>query len=158
MGGVSDALQDLLRSLRASRLLRILLLAFLVLLLQIPVLMIHGQITGRRSTRDDAVRDVTQGWGREQTIVGPVLVVPYVRRWTEETKSGQNRVRMSEHEATFLPENLDLSGTLETEVRNRGIFSVPVYRASLDIKGRFRRPAPVIELGRAQLSRQLAPH
>jgi inner membrane protein len=130
----------MLQSIRASRLLRILLLGFLVLLLQIPVLMIHGQISNRSQTRDEAVSSVTRGWGEEQTIVGPVLVVPYVRRWTEEGKSGESRTRTSSHEATFLPETLDVSGRLETEVRNRGIFRVPVYRASLDLKGRFRRP------------------
>lgn len=137
---MADAVSSVLGTLRASRLLRILLLGFLVLLLQIPVLMIYGQISSRRQTRDEAVGDVTGSWGREQSIVGPVLVVPYVRRWTEESKSGESRVRTSSHEATFLPETLDVGGQIDTEVRNRGIFKVPVYRAALDLKGRFRRP------------------
>ena len=137
---MSDAISSVVHSIRASRLLRILLLGFLVLLLQIPVVMIHGQISGRRDTRDEAVQEVTQSWGKEQSIVGPVLVVPYVRKWTEEGKSGESRVRTSEHEATFLPDTLDISGKLDTEVRNRGIFKVPVYKLALDVKGRFKRP------------------
>ncbi len=42
--------------------------------------------------------------------------------------------------ATFLPETLDIAGTIDSEVRYRGIFLIPVYTMSLTVNGRFSQP------------------
>ena len=65
---------SLLQTVRTSPLVQVLLIGFLALLLQIPIAMINGLIGERRDTRDEVMRDVTGKWGREQTIVGPMLV------------------------------------------------------------------------------------
>lgn len=127
-------------SLKRSQLLRVLLIGFLVLLLQIPIAMIYGLIGARRSTRDEAVEEVTRTWGGKQAILGPALAVPYVKRWVEEAK-GQSLERAAEEHAVFLPESLRIEGRLETEIRYRGIFKVPVYKMTATLQGRFAPPA-----------------
>jgi inner membrane protein len=129
-----------LDSLRRSQLLRVLLIGFLVLLLQIPIAMIYGLIDARRSTRDEAVAEVTRTWGESQTILGPALAVPYVKRWVEESQ-GRSVARAAEQHAIFLPETLRIEGRLETEVRYRGIFEVPVYKMTATLQGRFAPPS-----------------
>lgn len=133
---MTDLLSSSLDSLRRSQLLRVLLIGFLVLLLQIPIAMISGLIGARRATRDEAVAEVTRTWGREQTVIGPAIAVPYLKRWVEQ-KDGQTIPRSAEHALILLPEALAIDGTVETEVRYRGIFNVPVYRMTAMMKGRF---------------------
>ncbi|MGH7964790.1 MAG: cell envelope integrity protein CreD [Candidatus Binatia bacterium] len=120
-------------------LLRVLLLGFLLLLLQIPIDMVQGLTSEREARRDQAVEEVTAKWGKEQSLIGPVIVVPYVRR-IEESRNGEKKVHTTPYHAYFLPEELVVDGQIHSEVRQRGIFEVPVYRASLVMKGRFSRP------------------
>jgi inner membrane protein len=115
-------------SIAKSPFMRILALGFLVLLLQIPIWMIQGAIGERHATRNEAVNEVTGKWGRSQTIIGPLITVPYIESNSE--------VRY----ATFLPETLDTSGKIDCKVRYRGIFKVPIYRMSSTFTGQFARP------------------
>ena len=66
-----------MESLRKSLFLRTLLIGFLILIMQIPVVMINGVIRERESTKDAAFYDVTKSWGGQQSIVGPWITVPY---------------------------------------------------------------------------------
>jgi inner membrane protein len=43
-------------------------------------------------------------------------------------------------QARFLPRDFQVAATVNAEARRRGIFRVPLYRARLEIKGRFVRP------------------
>jgi inner membrane protein len=137
---MADLLSAPIDAIRRSQLLRVLLIAFLVLLLQIPIAMIDGLIGARRATRAEAVAEVTGAWGEAQTIMGPALAVPYVKRWVEE-RQGQSVARSAEHHAIFLPETLRIEGRLDAEVRYRGIFEVPVYRMTATLQGRFAAPS-----------------
>ena len=128
------------QSMRRSHLPKILLIGFLVLLLQIPIAKIRGVIVERQQTRNEAVSEVTAKWGREQSIIGPNIVVPYVKRWSVPDEHGKLQPRSEVVYASFLPETLKVTGAIETQVRHRGIFQIPVYRMSLSLTGRFSRP------------------
>jgi inner membrane protein len=127
-------------AIRNSPLVRLLLIGFLLLLLQIPILMINGQIGEREDRRRTAVNEVTEKWGKEQTVIGPMLTVPYVWRWIEPGDGGKQTIRTEIRHATFLPDDLTIQGRMESETRYRGIFEVPVYRITLEVKGRFAKP------------------
>jgi inner membrane protein len=131
---------NVLESLRSSHLLKVLLIGLLILLLQIPIFKIRGIIKEREQTREEAVNEVTAKWGGSQSLIGPAIVVPYVNRSLPADDRRQQPPRPAVEYATFLPESLKISGKIETDLRYRGIFEIPVYKMSLDLSGRFSRP------------------
>ena len=126
--------------LKTSHLVRIILIGFLIILLQFPIGMIERTVSERQMRRFEAVEEVTSKWGRLQKLVGPMINVPYEVKITEEGKDGKTVTRTEIKHASFLPESLDVTGSLETTVRYRGIFKVPVYRLLLTVSGVFNRP------------------
>ena len=137
---------NLIESTRNSQLLKILFIGFLIAILQIPIGMIRGVVRERQTRQQDAVEEIASKWGRQQSIIGPMLTIPYRLRITEVGKDDIAKTRTELRDATFLPENLQVSGNTTCETRYRGIFKVPVYSAALDIAGNFTRP-DVSELG-----------
>jgi inner membrane protein len=120
----------------------------LILLLLIPLGMITGVLSDRLSRRNEAVTDITSSWGREQCVIGPVLIVPYQYRFKtvkEVTgKDGKVEKREVEEVATgwayFLPELLNVAGDAETQMLHRGIYEAAVFRAQVKLTGRFATP------------------
>ncbi|QCI65793.1 cell envelope integrity protein CreD [Phreatobacter stygius] len=110
-------------------------IGLLTLLLVVPLIAISS-LRGERSQRAaEVVREVAGAWAGEQTIVGPILVLPYVSR------AGDNlEQRTVRRVLTILPETFRQNGDLKVEQRRRGIFEVPVFRGEVDIEARF---APV---------------
>lgn len=137
---MQDSFDRLTSSLRGSQTLRLFLVGFLALLLQIPIEMIADLVSERQERRREAVVEVSSKWGNTQIITGPALVVPYTRRWTEAAAGGQEITRTEARNAIFLPERLRTRGSIDSETRFRGIFSVPVYRLGLTVEGEFARP------------------
>ncbi len=118
----------------------------LVLLLQIPVVLISQLVEERQERRQAAVDEVSSKWGKAQSITGPALVLPYTHRITETVTGGQPVTRTETRNAVFLPESLHITGALDSDVRHRGIFSVPVYTLGLVAEGEFIKPR-LSELG-----------
>jgi inner membrane protein len=118
--------------LRGSVSFRLLVPAALVLLLQIPIALIDGAIVERRTTRNSAFAEVSATWGGPQQMVGPVLTVPVL----EPSANGPETVVARR----FLPRTLSVRGRVDTEVRRRGIFDVPLYVSRLHVEGTFVVP------------------
>jgi inner membrane protein len=131
---------NIVESVKRSHLIRILLIGFLILLLQIPIAMIRGAINEREHRRLEATNEVTAKWGEKQSFKGPVIVIPYTKRWSEAYIDGKHQIRTKIQYAHFLPEQLHIAGRIDSDVRYRGIFKIPVYRMSLTMKGQFKRP------------------
>jgi inner membrane protein len=101
--------------------------------------MINSLVGERQQRNDAAVTEVSSKWGEAQSITGPALVVPYTHRWTDDA-DGRPITRTEMRNAIVLPEQLTIHGTMKSEVRRRGIFSVPVYRLGMQVEGEFARP------------------
>ena len=120
---------------------------FLVFVLLIPLNMISSVLRERMGRRNQAVAEITSSWGGEQTIVGPVLVIPYrykFKTWKEQTVDGKReRIEVEETavaNAFFLPAELTIAGSVTPSKLHRGIYEAVVYEGSLEISGQF--PAP----------------
>lgn len=112
------------------------------ILLLIPVEQIRGLVSERQTTRDGVVQDIARSAGYAQTIVGPLLVVPYtrvVRSWSEEREGEPRRVIATQvaGRLAFLPADFELSGRLSVEPRQRGIYQARIFDADSRITGRF---------------------
>jgi len=122
-------------------------IALLILALLLPLGMIGSVLRERLQRRHEAVAEITGTWGRDQAVLGPVLVVPYRARhkiWREISVEG--RVEKREVDATriftafFLPSELVIEGRLAPERLHRGIYDAVVYRSTLTLSGRFEKP------------------
>lgn len=140
MDALTETSRGLLSWLGSSQFLRMLLLGFLVLLLLIPIAQISGVIEEREARQNEAVEDVTGKWGRDQSLTGPVLIIPYTHRWTDTDSAGKKIERTQTRRAFFLPDELAVRGRVDAEQRSRGIFSVPVYKLALELSGTFAPP------------------
>ena len=121
---------------RSSAVARLVIMGVLALSLLIPLAWVYSIVSERASRRDATVNEVSQTWGRPQTLGGPVLSVPYTVVWSDSS----GRHQRSSSRAHFLASDLQIDGTLHTETRSRGIFDVIVYRGQLKVTGRFMRP------------------
>jgi inner membrane protein len=135
-----DSIERLISSIRSSQMLRLFSMGLLALLLQIPIAMIGGLVSERQERRQAAVTEVSSKWGNVQFIIGPALLVPYAYRWTETSANGQQSTRTETRNAIFLPQQLRVRGSINSELRYRGIYSVPVYKLDLTLEGEFIRP------------------
>lgn len=135
-----DSVERVVTNVRGSQTLRILTVGFLALILLIPVGMISRLVSEREQRRQEVIADVSSSWGNAQVITGPALLVPYEHRSTETLASGQVVTRTETRTALFLPKRLAMRGTIDADMRQRGIFSVPVYRMTLAVEGEFDPP------------------
>jgi len=108
-------------------------IAVLTLLLLVPMSFISGLVGERQQRRNAAYREVSDKWASDQTLAGPVLMIPY---HSAEKNSDGNTVSTTRY-AYFLPDSLDITGTLAPQKRHRGIYEVTLYRSDLRLSGRF---------------------
>jgi inner membrane protein len=133
---------------RFATVLKMISIAVLTLLLEIPLFMVGSVLKERLSRRDAAVDEITSSWGNEQVVVGPVLIVPYKyiqKTWKDQVVNGRvERVEVAEPQrgrACFLPASLKADGQLKPDLLHRGIYEAVVYQGTLSLSGTFARPA-----------------
>jgi inner membrane protein len=122
---------------RNSAIFKVAAIAFLALMLLIPVSMIDSLVMERKTRQLEALEEVSAKWGFEQQVVGPILAVPY---YTFDLNKDRERINMARKLVYLLPEQLDISGTINPEIRYRGLFKVPVYRSDIRLDGHFSVP------------------
>ena len=59
----------------------------------VPLMMIFGVIQGRKSYRQEAIRDIASHVGAEQQVQAPVLVLPYTRIVEKDVADGNGGIR-----------------------------------------------------------------
>jgi len=113
-----------------STVLKMVLIGILLLIFLIPLQMIRALIEERNMTRLEAEGEIIQMWGGEQIIAGPVVVVPYLKR----VKDEEGKIEEFTERAYFLPNTLEIAGSVDTEKRNRGIRSrILLERLSVEL-------------------------
>lgn len=116
---------------------KLVILGLLIVILLIPLAMVRGVVHERHQRSIGATYEVGNSWGGAQSIMGPVLVVPYQVPIVEQ-RSDHEIVRHMRDEVLFLlPEMLTIDGSLEAQTRRRGIYEVSVYGASVELGGSF---------------------
>ena len=129
-------------------LLKILIIAALMLLIGLPLTMIESTIRERMAFRDQAVASIAADSVREQTLVGPVLVLPYTEEYDETVLVGDEHAKKGEvlhrsvpRQLLVYPNELQVSGNIVTDRRYRGIHQVLVYSGQYALAGDFILPA-----------------
>ena len=104
---------------------KVIAIGVLTLLFMIPSLMIKSLIRERENRQKEVVREISAKMGGAQTLLGPVISVPY--------NSPSNSVSYMH----FLPDTLHITGEVEPLVRYRGIFEAVLYNAQIMLTGSF---------------------
>lgn len=135
--------------------LRFIAVGALALLMFIPLNLVSGIIQDRTNYSESTQREISREWGGAQLVSGPLLVVPvtedvaYERKReavdpaTGRTVRDQNNFIVYEHydetiteerPPLFLyPGRFDAKVETKSQVRRRGIFTVPVFTADLNL-------------------------
>jgi inner membrane protein len=111
------------RVMRHRMLVKLASIAVLALVLLIPLALLMPVVQERAELRDGAVSEIERDWGRAQTVIGPVLVLPLEQGFVY-----------------AFPDELRVNGEVVPEQRSRGIYAAVVYTAKLTIAGTFHRP------------------
>ncbi len=125
---------------------KIIIIAALMLIIAAPLMMIQSTISERMHFRDEAVRSIAADSVSEQTILGPVLVIPYNEIYEEEevTDSNTKKTILRQHTLKkrhyVYPNELSVKGTIDTDHRYRGIHKVLVYSGQHLVTGDFVLP------------------
>jgi inner membrane protein len=147
-------------SARSSAILRMVATAILAGLMTIPVSFIDDLTNERYDRYSQAVNGISWTWGASQTLAGPLLSVPYTVRYQlsetvplsavelalEQSRSSDRttkevlRTVEDSRVAVILPDDLQVEGHVDTELRSRSIYSTLVYTADLTVSGSFSKP------------------
>jgi inner membrane protein len=132
----TPGLERIKTKMRDSLTVRLLTIGFLMLLLLIPLAMVMDLIRERSNRSEEAIRTVSADWAGTQTLVGPVLTVPYREAYLVSV-DGKEVQRIRTRYLQVLPDDLAYDGTLEPTLRSRGIYDVVVYQGPLKVKAQF---------------------
>jgi inner membrane protein len=118
---------------------RVVLLAFLISLVLIPLYLVHDLVTERYERSQAVADEVASQWGQQQLIAGPVVTVPYLVH-VQVVQDGAKVDQTQQRYANFLPDSLSITATAKTEKRYKSIYELLVYAADIHLTGRL--PAP----------------
>ena len=137
------------KSLFQSLSFRTLLVGALMLSMLIPLFMVENVVRERNRYYHTVLADIAKGWGGMQTIIGPVLVVPYVEHLTSvDTVTDNSGVSKTITRDVFnnktmilLPEDLNIDTELLEKHRKRGIYDSLLYTSEMQLSGHFNLTA-----------------
>lgn len=117
----------------------------LALVLIIPLSAVRSTIEERDTLSGSVLQDIKSSGVREQRVLGPILIQPYTRTTTSEVTdiaTGVKTVQASSEAGHlhFLPASLAVRAQVDTETRQRGIYSALVFRARHALEGAFVVP------------------
>jgi inner membrane protein len=119
---------------------------FLALAILIPLAMVNGIIEERQQYRVEAVQSVARSHAGAQSLLGPVLVVPYVEtvEIEEKTPQGTTQKVLTERNRTwtFFPATVALDATLKPDTRKLGLHEVRVYELTSRMVAAIRAEIP----------------
>ena len=119
---------------RNAVLLKMMIVGILALFLMIPLSMVHGLISERQNLYQGTTQEIAQSFGVSKTITGPFISVPYEVK----LKSSDGKIDIIKRYIHLMPEDLEISGDIDTTIRQRSIYQLMAYHTVLNMKGSFK--------------------
>lgn len=111
---------------------KLVLVGVVLLMMLLPLAYVSGLIDERQARETDMLGEFRSSWGPQQTLLGPMLVVPY-----------HTEGSLSRRYLHIAPARLSATVQLRPETRKRGIFHATVYGAPVELAGVFQLPAEI---------------
>lgn len=115
---------------------KMVLLGIMAIMFLIPLQLIKMMIMERESNSAAVKMEISEQWGKQQIISGPVLNIP-VYRYSENPDQKSSPVTRIWH---ILPESVEVNGRVNPEIRYKGIYETVIYDSDLEISGQFTIP------------------
>lgn len=97
----------------------------IIVVLMIPLLTVMVLSFERKGHYDNAVASVAQAWSGSQSFAGPLLLVETIVESSGDQAGRETKTHV------FLPSELTLNHNSSHEMRNRGIYRIPVFSATV---------------------------
>lgn len=125
--------------------LKLIVVCVLVMLMAIPAMFISYIAFERSGRADEVTREVSERYGGEQYISGPILMAPYAAKHTNGSiaELGYYAVFAETGQADF--------GNLVTSIRKRSLFKVPTYEGEGVLTANFAAIDGSLPTGSAQV-------
>jgi inner membrane protein len=127
-----------------------LIVVLLTLGLLVPLEFVTDLVRERSSMHRSAIRDISEHWGETQHVRGPVLVVPFIRKYVSYVEKGDKIIASETLEREYrvlLPTSVDFSADITPQTRARGIYEYIVYTSPITVTGTFQIPQNAAEFG-----------
>lgn len=124
------------KKVQGSILLKFVVIGFLLLLLMIPNSFIQSLINERQGFEAQTKYDVAQTWGSQQTIVGPLLSIPFTEERSQ-VVDGKTKVYKYSKMFHITPSMLDTDGKMSTTSLKKSIYDIWLYTTDLSLNGNF---------------------
>ena len=121
--------------------------------LAVPLMMVYALVYDRQSQSETARASITQGWGGEQVIAGPVLVIPWRDVQVETSEEGGRSVQRSvevTRELFVSPLEHRATTSLAPERRRKSIYQSVLYEGQVRGTARFALPDDLQRFGVAR--------
>jgi len=133
-----------LPGLRRSAGLKLILICALVLLMAIPAMFIGAVSYERSSAAKDVTRQVSDRYGGQQTIIGPILSVPYETNLSDGTaQTGHYILYPDTGGAEFK--------SVDVDVKTQSLYKVPVFTVAGTLQAKFESPLKKLEASGVKL-------
>ncbi len=113
----------------------------LILVLVAVVQVVTSTVSDRQRYLDAAKNNITRSWTGQQEILGPLLRIPYRLEWPSNTLDDnspqQRQILTRQHVLYLVPKTLIKQVAVTTQIREKGIFAIPVYETEIKLEGLF---------------------
>jgi len=123
---------------------RMFIIGFLSLIMLIPLFMVQDLIKERSQRQKAVVSEINDKWGDEVVIYGPILKLPYHSYREKKINNSLNQITtetVQEIKYFYLfPQELNISSTIDPEIKKRSFYKTVVYKSKTGISGNFSIP------------------
>lgn len=112
--------------------LRFVLVIGIIIALMIPLLFVFVLVQEREMHYEKALSDVAAAWAAEQAVAGPMV---FIRQRDRDDDS--NRIGFEKSEWVYMPNMQNMTFDASHEMRNRGIYRIPVFTANVATQATF---------------------
>ena len=107
--------------------------AGLIGIMMIPTVFISDLVHERQARNESVVKEVDSRWAMAQTLTGPYIYLPYKKI----VMDASNKPALVTSHLLMLPDNKQVDGKIDHELRERSIYKVLLYRATISDQGNF---------------------
>ena len=116
--------------------LKVLLILAMVIGFLLPLALVRDVILERQYRQQSVIEEIGQIWGHRQSVLGPILMIPYRENYT----NARDEIRHRDRTVFFLPDRYEIGAEVHSETRRRGIFEAVVYTTDILLTGEFALP------------------